>query len=898
MNTPSHLGFHTRSSWFGLSALALLAATATVACYSTDPVSEEEALGQTEEAFSGTRATVLTQYGTWKGYYVKDVTHCGSVTPCKRVARLDEGNDTVSEGIGYGMLLAAYLDDRTTFDGLWNYYRTHLNSNGLMNWKWDANNSMTGANEATDAAEDAAIALIVADKKGWGTPAGDNQTYNFRAKDLIARILQYMVTTNNDVKPGDANWNVWDITYNPSYLTAPYATVFSTYTGVTRWDSVKTRDYAQLANLDNNDAGARTTGLVPDWMCRDGGQTSCSLATNIEWDRTNGGGAGSRVWWFSYDACRTPWRLAMDWAWHGNTTAGARLDKINAWASPKAGNIVNGYALDGTEPPTSQYPAGTKAVLGAFVGPIAAASVKGSQTYQDTMWTKLIGLGQGSNYFSDTVRILSLAFMSGSMPNPLTVGSSCTPTTCGTAVCGSKSDGCGGTLSCGTCASGQTCNSSNQCVASCSPATCSSLGKNCGSVSDGCGGTLSCGTCGSGETCSANVCTTTASCSGSSGSGTISWEKWANQGSGTSILASPTGTPTTGTFTSFEAPTNSGDAYQLRLRGTLTAPCTGSYTFWIAGDDNSELWLSTTSSESNKAKIASVTGWTNSREWNKYASQKSAAISLTGGQKYYIEAILKEGSGGDNLAVGWAKPGDSTTVANSAAIVIPGSALSPYSASCTPATCSSLGATCGSPSNGCGGTLSCGTCGSGLTCNSSNQCVSSCVPTTCGTAVCGSKSDGCGNTLSCGTCGSGLTCNSSNQCVSSCVPTTCGTAVCGSKSDGCGNTLNCGTCGSGLTCNSSNQCVTGSSGTEPCTPNATFGAGVTNSGSFNTTGAYCFRTSMDVAGWGCSNFDGRTLQVNDVAKSVGSMPLPTKYNGYYYFESTGGVYSYASCYWW
>ncbi len=41
----------------------------------------------------------------------------------------------------------------------------------------------------------------------------------------------------------------------------------------------------------------------------------------------------------------------------------------------------------------------------------------------------------------------------------------------------------------------------------CSPYTCSGLGYNCGSWSDGCGGTLSCGTCASGYTCSAGTCT-------------------------------------------------------------------------------------------------------------------------------------------------------------------------------------------------------------------------------------------------------------------------------------------------------------------------------------------------------------------------------------------------------
>ncbi|NOK37135.1 hypothetical protein HMI49_28450 [Corallococcus exercitus] len=45
-------------------------------------------------------------------------------------------------------------------------------------------------------------------------------------------------------------------------------------------------------------------------------------------------------------------------------------------------------------------------------------------------------------------------------------------------------------------------------TATCAPTTCTAQGKNCGTLSDGCGGTLSCGTCGSGQTCgSNNVCT-------------------------------------------------------------------------------------------------------------------------------------------------------------------------------------------------------------------------------------------------------------------------------------------------------------------------------------------------------------------------------------------------------
>ena len=50
-------------------------------------------------------------------------------------------------------------------------------------------------------------------------------------------------------------------------------------------------------------------------------------------------------------------------------------------------------------------------------------------------------------------------------------------------------------------------------------------------------------------------------------------------------------------------------------------------------------------------------------------------IPLTAGQRYYVEALQKEGVGEDNLAVGWAKPGESTCAPSE---VIPGSVLSPF----------------------------------------------------------------------------------------------------------------------------------------------------------------------------------------------------------------------------
>ncbi|MFP2907073.1 hypothetical protein ACLESD_18900 [Pyxidicoccus sp. 3LFB2] len=95
----------------------------------------------------------------------------------------------------------------------------------------------------------------------------------------------------------------------------------------------------------------------------------------------------------------------------------------------------------------------------------------------------------------------------------------CVPTTCTAegATCGSIPDGCGGTLSCGSCPSGQSCGTSNTCE--CAPETdstfCARLGKTCGAVTaqDNCDNprtVSSCGTCASGQSCgAANTCACT-----------------------------------------------------------------------------------------------------------------------------------------------------------------------------------------------------------------------------------------------------------------------------------------------------------------------------------------------------------------------------------------------------
>jgi Flp pilus assembly pilin Flp len=125
----------------------------------------------------------------------------------------------------------------------------------------------------------------------------------------------------------------------------------------------------------------------------------------------------------------------------------------------------------------------------------------------------------------------------------------------------------------------------------------------------------------------------------------------------TSLATYPSNPNSCAVVLNFEIPTNNADNFGVRMVGYLLPTLSGSYRFWIASDDSGELWLSTDRNASNRALIASVNGFTNSREWTKYSSQQSAAINLVGGQAYYIEALVKEGTGGDNLAVAWQGPG-------------------------------------------------------------------------------------------------------------------------------------------------------------------------------------------------------------------------------------------------
>ncbi|MBC7508221.1 MAG: hypothetical protein H7320_05645, partial [Ferruginibacter sp.] len=155
--------------------------------------------------------------------------------------------------------------------------------------------------------------------------------------------------------------------------------------------------------------------------------------------------------------------------------------------------------------------------------------------------------------------------------------------------------------------------------------------------------------------------------------GSITFEYWNNVPFGNIALIPISQAPAgLKILTSFSTPLNFADKFGSRIRGYICPPQTGDYIFYVSGDDMGELWLSENENPTSKEKIAFFNEWTPLGKYNKYPSQKSAAIYLKAGQKYYVEALLLDGHSDDNLSVAWTKPDGETESP------IPGSSLIPY----------------------------------------------------------------------------------------------------------------------------------------------------------------------------------------------------------------------------
>jgi uncharacterized protein (DUF1800 family) len=160
------------------------------------------------------------------------------------------------------------------------------------------------------------------------------------------------------------------------------------------------------------------------------------------------------------------------------------------------------------------------------------------------------------------------------------------------------------------------------------------------------------------------------------GVGSLAREVW-NALPGTDLATIPLTQPAdmTNIITSLNSPTNALDNFGERWSGTLIAPDTGNYYFWIAASGPAELWISTDDDHVNRVRRAFVTNATGFQAWNTEPRQKSPWLALEAGRTYYLEVLHKDGAGNEHCSVGWSRPGEPT---NAPSGIVPGAVLQPH----------------------------------------------------------------------------------------------------------------------------------------------------------------------------------------------------------------------------
>jgi endo-1,4-beta-D-glucanase Y len=293
-------------------------------------------------------ADARAAYDAWK----RELVTADGASGFLRVRRPDspgaEVDSTVSEGIAYGMILAAAMNDHPVFDRLWAYARRWSDGNGLMHWYMDAAGKRpVQAGAATDADQDMAFALLLAARR-WDRP-GRRARYMAEARKQIDRVWRFEVDHRRGdlLLPGDS-WGGGDVPFNPSYFAPSHYRLFGQASGnVDGWNRVIDSGYAVIERAQSAAAGNAETGLLPAW---------CDAAGTPlhRWGPTGTGGA-----WHQYDAARVAFRLSLDWRDAGDLRARALLARHGAFMSAIGARcIVDGYELDGRPRPDPSSAAG------------------------------------------------------------------------------------------------------------------------------------------------------------------------------------------------------------------------------------------------------------------------------------------------------------------------------------------------------------------------------------------------------------------------------------------------------------------------------------------------------------------------------------------------------------
>jgi endo-1,4-beta-D-glucanase Y len=195
------------------------------------------------------------------------------VRPDGRVARPDQGNDTVSEGQAYGLLLAEVASEPAVFGRIWQWTQDHLQlPGGLFGYHADAAGHLLSTQPASDADLLIAWALL----RYQGPDAAERHK---AGQQVAAAVLRQEVTTGPGEMPvlTAGTWATGRQTsLDPSYWALPALTGLARLTGNQQWQQL-----ADGAVTLTNRLTASGRDLPPDWaQLIDGGALAPAPAPN------------------------------------------------------------------------------------------------------------------------------------------------------------------------------------------------------------------------------------------------------------------------------------------------------------------------------------------------------------------------------------------------------------------------------------------------------------------------------------------------------------------------------------------------------------------------------------------------------------------------------------------
>lgn len=230
----------------------------------------------------------------------------------------------------------------------------------------------------------------------WGS-SGDID-YLSEAKAVIDDIMKYdinhefwTITLGDWVSECDSREIYYHAT-RPSDFIVQYFPVFAEVSGDSNWMKVYDTTYKIIEDITSENG----KGLLPDFVIRDSSGKFTAAQPNFLESEYDG--------CYSYNSCRTPWRISMDYLINGNETAKKFAENITSFASEKSSNdpweLMAGYDLNGNA--IEDYNDL------CFTAPfLIAAACTDNNSWHSSVRDVILDYGEDV-YYGDTIKMLCL----------------------------------------------------------------------------------------------------------------------------------------------------------------------------------------------------------------------------------------------------------------------------------------------------------------------------------------------------------------------------------------------------------------------------------------------------------------------------------------------------------